>query len=70
MHPLMFFQHGVHMIKFFSQFLKITFNNAVKKFAKICNFLKIYEKNLESFLRKCMREKLLIKLPAIQILNS
>ena len=25
----------------FSQFLKVTFNNAVKKFAKFCNFLKI-----------------------------
>ena len=29
MPPPMFFQHGVHMIKFF-QFLKITFNNVVK----------------------------------------
>ena len=27
--------------QFFSQFLKITFNNVVKEFAKICNFLKI-----------------------------
>ena len=38
--------------QFFSQFLKITFNNVVKKFAKFCNFLKN--------LRKCMREKLLV----------
>ena len=44
----------------FSQFLKITFNNKIKKFAKICNFLKICEKNSQSFLRKCMREKLLV----------
>ena len=38
----------------FSQFLKITFNNVVRKFAKIC------EKNSQSFLRKYMREKLLL----------
>ena len=38
--PPCFFQHGVHMIKFF-QFLKITFKNVVKIFAKFCNFLKI-----------------------------
>ena len=46
--------------KIFSQFLKITFNNVVNKFAKFCNFLKICERNSQSFLRKYMREKLLV----------
>ena len=46
----------------FSQCLKITFNNVVKKFAKIC------KKKSQSFLQKCMREKLLIYVSAIQIL--
>ena len=40
----MIIQHGVYMIKF----------------AHICNFLKICEKNSPSFLRTCVREKLLI----------
>ena len=38
------------------------------KFANFCDFLKICEKNSQPFLRKCMREKLLIKVSAIQIL--
>ena len=73
--PTLFFVVGIFFYatwgayyQFFSQFPKITFNNVVPKFAKFCNFLKICEKNSQYFLRKCMREKLLIKLSAIQIL--
>ena len=40
--PHMFFQ-------IFSQFLKITLNNVVKKFAKFFNFLRICEKNSNLF---------------------
>ena len=64
--PTLFFVVGIFFYatwfaydQFFSQFLKITFNNVVKK---IC------EKNSQSYLQKCMREKLLIKLSATQIL--
>ena len=66
--PPLFFQTWGAYDQFFSQFLKITFNNVVKKIEKFCNFLKICEKNSQYYLRKCMREKLLIKLSAIQIL--
>ena len=30
----------------FSQFLKITFNNVVKKFAKFCNLLKMHKRKV------------------------
>ena len=58
--PTYVFSTGNAYDQIFSQFLKITFNNVVKKFAKICNFLKICEKNSQSFLQKCKREKLLV----------
>ena len=66
--PIYVFSTWGAYYQIFSQFLEITLNNVVKKFAKFFNFLKICEKNSQSFLRKCMREKLLIKVSAIQIL--
>ena len=58
--PTYVFSTGNAYDQIFSQFLKITINNVVKKFAKFFNFLKICEKVSQSFLRKFMREKLFI----------
>ena len=56
MPPAMIFYHD----QIFSQFIKITFNNTVKKNCEILQFFKILQKKSQTFLGKCTRETLLI----------